>query len=124
MENLANVTRTTPTEGSEFVYALEAAKLQSLYHFAYGLSHEINNPLAFVGNNLAVLERDLRGVMDVIDAYEANRQHLAGAEPEIARRIEDLAEKIDLPYVRDNLPRLLTRTMLFFWPFSASATSS
>jgi signal transduction histidine kinase len=25
---------------------LEAAKLEALYHFAYGLSHEINNPLA------------------------------------------------------------------------------
>src|SRR5438552_12109485 len=30
----------------DFAAALEAAKLQALYIFAYGLSHEINNPLA------------------------------------------------------------------------------
>src|SRR5215831_19351365 len=30
----------------DFARAVEAAKLQALYNFAYGLSHEINNPLA------------------------------------------------------------------------------
>jgi signal transduction histidine kinase len=35
-----------PTEHAAFAAALEAAKLQALYNFAYGLSHEINNPLA------------------------------------------------------------------------------
>ena len=28
-----------------------------------GVAHEINNPLAYVGNNLAVLERDLHGIL-------------------------------------------------------------
>src|SRR5918994_140021 len=31
---------------TEFHAAVEAAKLQALYNFSYGLSHEINNPLA------------------------------------------------------------------------------
>src|SRR6266513_6172132 len=31
---------------ADFSTAVEAAKLQALYNFAYGLSHEINNPLA------------------------------------------------------------------------------
>jgi len=37
-------TRSEPT--ADFDAALETAKLQALYNFAYGLSHEINNPLA------------------------------------------------------------------------------
>src|SRR6266576_6855302 len=48
MEIAANVASpsTDNSHGSEFSAAVEAAKLQALYNFAYGLSHEINNPLA------------------------------------------------------------------------------
>ncbi len=50
MDSLASVS-SSPSEPSneesaDFVRAVEAAKLQALYNFAYGLSHEINNPLA------------------------------------------------------------------------------
>jgi hypothetical protein len=39
----------------DFAAALEAAKLQALYHFAYGLSHEINNPLANIATRAQML---------------------------------------------------------------------
>ena len=48
-----------PTE--DFSAALEAAKLEALYQFAYGLSHEINNPLANISTRAQTLlasERD------------------------------------------------------------------
>jgi signal transduction histidine kinase len=35
--------------------AVESAKLQALYHFAYGLSHEINNPLANIATRAQTL---------------------------------------------------------------------
>lgn len=38
--------------------ALESAKLQALYHFAYGLSHEINNPLANIATRAQTLLLD------------------------------------------------------------------
>src|SRR4051812_4979982 len=44
-----------------FEAAVETAKLQALYNFAYGLSHEINNPLANIATRaqtLLVEERD------------------------------------------------------------------
>src|SRR6478609_7503495 len=41
-----NSTALSATSTDAFAAALEAAKLQALYNFAYGLSHEINNPLA------------------------------------------------------------------------------
>jgi len=37
---------TTTESATDFTVAVESAKLQALYNFAYGLSHEINNPLA------------------------------------------------------------------------------
>ena len=43
--------------GTDFDFAatLEAAKLRALYHFAYGLSHEINNPLANIATRAQTL---------------------------------------------------------------------
>ena len=38
---------------------VQAEKLASLGLLGAGVAHEINNPLAYVANNLAVLERDL-----------------------------------------------------------------
>src|SRR5262245_11964445 len=43
---------------SEFGSAVEAAKLQALYNFAYGLSHEINNPLANIATRAQTLLAD------------------------------------------------------------------
>ena len=89
---------------------IQSEKLASIGLLTAGVAHEINNPLAYVANNLAVLERDTRGVMAVLDAYEGARERLAAADPATAARVRKLAEEIDLPYVRGNLDRLLGRT--------------
>jgi PAS domain S-box-containing protein len=81
-------------------------KLASIGLLSAGVAHEINNPLAFVGNNLAVLDRDGKGLLRLLDLYD----RLPAQDPELAAQISALAEEIDLPYVRDNLPRLLART--------------
>jgi signal transduction histidine kinase len=52
---------TETAANTDFSVALEAAKLQALYNFAYGLSHEINNPLANISaraQTLLVDEKD------------------------------------------------------------------
>jgi PAS domain S-box-containing protein len=85
-------------------------KLASIGLLSAGIAHEINNPLAFVANNLAVLERDFQGLMNLLEVYEGSRQRLAETEPEAARRVQAIAEQIDLPYIRANLDRILDRT--------------
>jgi PAS domain S-box-containing protein len=89
---------------------VQAEKLASLGLLSAGVAHEINNPLAYVANNLAVLERDWRGLAEVLDAYEGARPVLAAASPELAGRIDRIAEEIDLPYIRENLGQLLGST--------------
>ena len=42
---------------------VESEKLASMGQLVAGVAHEINNPLAFVSNNVAVLERDLRDML-------------------------------------------------------------
>jgi PAS domain S-box-containing protein len=85
-------------------------KLASIGLLSAGVAHEINNPLAFVGNNLAVLERDCKGLLALVDLYQGARDRVAEVDPEVAARAAALAEDLDLAYVRDNLGRLLART--------------
>ena len=48
---------------------IQSEKLASLGQLAAGMAHEINNPIAYVTNNLAVLRRDMRAAMSVLDTY-------------------------------------------------------
>lgn len=85
-------------------------KLASIGLLSAGVAHEINNPLAYVANNLVVLERDNKALMALLDIYDKARERLAQVDPDSARQAQQLADQIDLPYVRDNLDRVLTRT--------------
>jgi PAS domain S-box-containing protein len=85
-------------------------KLASIGLLSAGVAHEINNPLAFVANNLAVLERDSKGLLALLEHYEAHRDRLAAVDPAAAARAQALAREVDLDYVRENLARQLTRT--------------
>jgi signal transduction histidine kinase len=49
---------TTDAAAEDFAAAVESAKLQALYNFAYGLSHEINNPLANIATRAQTLLAD------------------------------------------------------------------
>jgi PAS domain S-box-containing protein len=88
----------------------QSEKLASIGLLSAGVAHEINNPLAYVGNNLAVLERDLAGVTQMIGLYEEARPALEAAAPAVLGRIDELCEEIDWTYVRENLHRMLSRT--------------
>jgi two-component system, NtrC family, sensor kinase len=89
---------------------VQSEKLASIGLLSAGVAHEINNPLAYVGNNLAVLERDFHGVLAMMESYEQAHPHLEAADPEHLRRIEELSDDLDWPYVRANLGRMLART--------------
>jgi PAS domain S-box-containing protein len=86
---------------------IQSEKLASIGLLSAGVAHEINNPLAYVANNLAVLERDLRGVFSLIRNYEGAR---SGMDAAALRRIEEVEADLDWEYVRKNTDRLMTRT--------------
>jgi two-component system, NtrC family, sensor kinase len=63
-----------------------------------------------VSNNLAVLERDVRGLAEVLSAYEEARPALASGSPELAERIARLTVDNDLPYIKESLGAILKST--------------
>jgi PAS domain S-box-containing protein len=89
---------------------VETEKLASLGQLVAGVAHEINNPLAFVSNNVVVLERDLRDMIALIGLYrQIDRREGAGHEP-LNSQIDDISNQLDLDYTLHNLPQLIQRT--------------
>ena len=89
---------------------LQQARMASLGQTAAGVAHEINNPLAFVTNNLAVLKREFAGLHDLLCLYQRAERTLAEYEQVLHAQIVDLAEEVDLPYVLENLDSLMERS--------------
>jgi PAS domain S-box-containing protein len=89
---------------------VETAKLAGLGEMVAGVAHEINNPLAFVSNNIAVLQRDLADLQSLIALYREGEPALQAARPDLINRIWQLSESIDLDYTMSNLQSILTRT--------------
>jgi two-component system, NtrC family, sensor kinase len=89
---------------------VETEKLASLGQLVAGVAHEINNPLAFVSNNVAVLERDLRDLKTLIGLYRQVERPVDTGQAELNGQIDAVSEQLDVVYTLDNMPRLIERT--------------
>jgi signal transduction histidine kinase len=90
---------------------VQSEKLASLGQLAAGMAHEINNPVAYVTNNLAVLNRDVRSVIEVLQAYRRGADVLAQADPRLAAEVAELEAASDLAWIEENLPHLFAASL-------------
>jgi signal transduction histidine kinase len=89
---------------------VQTAKLVGLGQTVAGVAHEINNPLAYVINNLVVLERDISSMRDVLDRYRKADELLAERARELYQGIREVWEEADIDYTLENLNGLFERT--------------
>lgn len=86
---------------------VHSEKLASLAQLAAGMAHEINNPIAYVTNNLSVIHRDSRDLLDLLDRYGELRRNLGPEREALAEQLARLEQDAGLGDIRDELPRLL-----------------
>jgi two-component system NtrC family sensor kinase len=89
----------------------QSEKLAGLGRLAAGLAHEINNPLGYVTNNLAVLRRDVGAALELLARYREGRPVLQATAPELAALTARLEEEIDLAFTLEHLPRLFDKAL-------------
>jgi len=89
---------------------VQSEKLAALGQLVAGVAHEINNPLSFVSNNVAVLQRDAAALRDLLALYREADPLLVEQRPELLARIRELAEACDLDYLLENLAPLMARS--------------
>jgi two-component system NtrC family sensor kinase len=89
---------------------IQQEKLAGLGQMVAGVAHEINNPLSFVGNNVAVLQRDVGAMSELLTAYMQSDSIIASASPERGVELRALAERFDAAYTLPNLMDMMARS--------------
>ena len=84
---------------------LQSEKMASIGQLAAGVAHEINNPIGFVSSNLNTLRQYVDDLMRLVDSGKSVLD--APGELDRVENMRAVAEDIDVPYLREDLPQLL-----------------
>ncbi len=80
---------------------IQSEKMSSLGQLVAGVAHEINNPVSFIYGNLAHASDYTDDLIELINLYQS-------CYPLPDAAIQDKAEDIDLEFLIEDLPKLLT----------------
>jgi two-component system NtrC family sensor kinase len=83
----------------------QAQKLESIGQLAAGVAHEINTPIQYIGDNTGFVAEAFRDVGEVLRLFRS-----ANCDPERCAEAQQAAERADLEYLLEEVPRAITQT--------------
>ncbi|MEG4086211.1 ATP-binding protein [Microcoleus sp. POL10_C6] len=84
---------------------VQSEKMSSLGQLVAGVAHEINNPVNFIYGNLSHANDYIKELINMLNLYQ---KYYPQPEAEIIHEIEDA----ELPFIIDDLPKLLSSMQL------------
>ncbi|MEH2191627.1 MAG: ATP-binding protein [Nostoc sp.] len=76
-------------------------KMSSLGSLVADVAHEINNPVGFIAGNLTPAQEYIQNLLHLIDLYQE-------IYPQTSQEIQETIEVMDLEYIREDLPKLIS----------------
>ncbi|MEA5599884.1 sensor histidine kinase [Nostoc sp. UHCC 0252] len=76
-------------------------KMSSLGSLVADVAHEINNPVGFIAGNLTPAQEYINNLLHLIDLYQETY-------PQASQKIQEIIKTIDLEYIREDLPKLIS----------------
>jgi signal transduction histidine kinase len=80
---------------------VQSAKMSSLGQLVAGIAHEINNPVNFIHGNITYASEYVQDLLELLGLYQTQF-------PNITPEIERLIEAIELDFLKEDLPRILS----------------
>ena len=86
---------------------VQSDKLASIGQLAAGVAHEINNPIGYIFSNFGTLQNYLDQLFVMLDMYQEAEDK---ASPDVMARLREMREKIDLDFLREDIPVLMSES--------------
>jgi len=83
------------------VQIVQNEKLATLGQLVAGVAHEINNPVGFIKGHLSFIEEYIQDLLSLLSLYQQQF-------PSPGSNIEQVIEEIDLDYLLEELPKMLS----------------
>jgi len=80
---------------------VQTEKISSLGQLVSGVAHEVNNPVGFIAGNLSIANQYIEDLLQLLNLYQ---NHV----PSPPEEIESFQEEIDLDYLLEDLPKMIT----------------
>ncbi|WP_138499932.1 GAF domain-containing protein [Nostoc sp. PA-18-2419] len=80
---------------------IQSEKMAGLGQLVAGIAHEINNPISFIYGNITYVTEHAENLLKLLQLYDAQY-------PELTEEIQKQAAELDLDFIGDDLPKILT----------------